>query len=120
MKRDGATQIIDLYWYDVDRKKCVLRREQFVWRLIDGKAHYVHYRIFDKPDSSELPPVDGVRNGKCEYGLEILVRWIPMKLRRSMPICLPAFNKPACCPCLLGKWTDTIGLIPFSSHPINK
>jgi hypothetical protein len=73
MKRDSATQIIDLYWYGVDRKKCVLRREQFVWRLIDGNARYVHYRIFDKPDSTELPPVDGVRNAKCEYGLEILI-----------------------------------------------
>ena len=51
----------------------MLRREQFVWRLIDGKAKYVHYRIFDEPDSTDLPPVDGVRNGKCEYGLEILI-----------------------------------------------
>ena len=38
----------------------MLRREQFVWRLIDGKAEYVHYRIFDEPDSTDLPPVDGV------------------------------------------------------------
>ena len=44
-----------------------------MWRLIDGKAQYVHYRIFDEPDSTDLPPVDGVRNGKCEYGLEILI-----------------------------------------------
>ena len=73
VKRDLATQTIDLYWYGADRKKCVLRREQFVWRLIDGKAKYVHYRIFDEPDSTDLPPVDGVRNGKCEYGLEILI-----------------------------------------------
>ena len=73
MKRDHATQAIDLYWYGADREKCVLRREQFVWRLFDGKAKYIHYRIFDKPDSNDLPPVDGVRNGKCEYGLEILI-----------------------------------------------
>jgi len=73
LKRDLATQAIDLYWYGADRKKCVLRREQFVWRLIDGKAQYVHYRIFDEPESTDLPPVDGVRNSKCEYGLEILV-----------------------------------------------
>jgi len=72
-KRDHATQTIDLYWYGADRKKCVLRREQFVWRLIEGKAQYVHYRIFDEPDSTDLPPVDGVRNGKCEYGIEILI-----------------------------------------------
>ena len=40
---------------------------------MDGKAQYVHYRIFDKPDSTDLPPIDGVRNARCEYGLEILV-----------------------------------------------
>ena len=73
MKRDRATQTIDLYWCGADRKQCVLRREQFVWRLVDGNAKYIHYRIFDEPDSSDLPPVDGVRNGKCEYGLEILI-----------------------------------------------
>lgn len=72
-KRDHATQAFDLYWYGADRGKCVLRREQFVWRLIDGKAQYIHYRIFDEAESTDLPPVDGVRNGKCEYGLEILV-----------------------------------------------
>ena len=59
--------------YRFKGKKCVLRREQFVWRLIDGKAEYVHYRIFDAADSTDLPPVDGARNGKCEYGLEILI-----------------------------------------------
>jgi hypothetical protein len=73
VKRDRVTQAIDLYWCGADRKKCVLRREQFVWRLIDGKAEYVHYRIFDEPHSTDLPPVDGVRNGKCEYGFEILI-----------------------------------------------
>jgi hypothetical protein len=72
-KAGQATQHYDLYWYGADRKTSVLRREQFAWRLIDGKAHYVHYRIFDQPDSADLPPVDGVRNGKCEYGIEILI-----------------------------------------------
>jgi len=72
-KRDLTTDSIDLYWHGAKRKKCILRREQFVWRLIEGKAKYIHYRIFDEPDSTELPPVDGVRNGKCEYGLEILI-----------------------------------------------
>ena len=57
--------MIDLYWHGVCRAKCILRREQFVWRLIDGKAQYVHYRIFDRPDSTDLPTIDGVRNGKC-------------------------------------------------------
>jgi hypothetical protein len=73
LKRDRAAETIDLYWRGADAKKCVLRREQFVWRLIEGNAKYIHYRIFDEPESSNLPPVDGVRNGKCEYGHEILI-----------------------------------------------
>ena len=72
-KRDQATQTIDVYWHGARRRKCVLRREQFVWRLMGSKAQYVHYRIFDTPDSTDLPPIDGVRNGRCEYGIEILV-----------------------------------------------
>ena len=63
---------IDLYWHGANRKKCVLRGAVRV-ASDDGQAKYVHYRIFDTPDSTELPPVDGVRNGRCEYGLEILI-----------------------------------------------
>jgi len=29
--------------------------------------------LADAPDSRELPPIDGVRNSRCEYGIEILV-----------------------------------------------
>lgn len=72
-KPERATLAFDLYWEGANRKQCVLRREQFVWRLIEGKAQYIHYRIFDTPDSTELPPVDGVRHAKCEYGLEIII-----------------------------------------------
>jgi len=72
-KRGDATHFIDLYWHGARQAKCILHREQFVWRLIDGKAVYVHYRIFDEPNSKELPLIDGVRNTKCEYGIEILV-----------------------------------------------
>lgn len=92
VKRDHATQTIDLYWYGADRKKCVLRREQFVWRLIDGKAEYVHYRIFDESDSSDLPHIDGVRNGRSEYGLEItvtlayLVYWTGVSIDKACAI----------------------------------
>ena len=75
VKRDLATQTVELYWCGAERKECVLRREQSVWRLIDGKAQYVHYRIFDEPQSTDLPPVDGVRNRRSEYGLEICRRY---------------------------------------------
>lgn len=60
VKCDRATQTIDLYRHGADQKKCVLRREQFVWRLMDGKAEYVQYRIFDELDSSDLPHIDRV------------------------------------------------------------
>ena len=91
-KAEQATQHFDLYWHGDVRKRCELRREQFVWRLIDGKAQYVHYRIFDERDSTDLPPVDGVRNGKCEYGLEILVTlaylvyWTGMSIDKAREI----------------------------------
>lgn len=52
LKRDLAAETIDLYWYGADRKKCVLRREQFAWRLLDGKAKYVHYRNKSCVDSA--------------------------------------------------------------------
>ncbi len=42
VKIEQATLHYDLYWYGADRKTCVLRREQFAWRLIDGKGLYVH------------------------------------------------------------------------------
>ena len=91
-KRQQATETIDLYWHGAKQKKCELRREQFVWRLIDGKATYTHYRIFDSADSSELPPVDGVRNGKCEYGMEVLITlayltyWTGMSMDKACAI----------------------------------
>jgi len=91
-KRDQATQVVDVYWQGARRRKCVLRHEQFVWRLIDGKAQYVHYRVFDKPESSDLPPIDGVRNAKCEYGLEILITlaflvyWIGLSIDKACQI----------------------------------
>ena len=44
-KRGFATETIDLYWHDARRKTCVLRREQFVWRLIDGKSFKTHGEV---------------------------------------------------------------------------
>ena len=91
-KRELATLTFELYWYKADRNKCVLRREQFVWRLIDGKAQYVRYLIFDEPESTDLPPVDGVRNAKCEYGLEILITlaylvyWIGISMDKACEV----------------------------------
>jgi hypothetical protein len=46
-------------------------RERAVWRIEDGKAVRVGYRIFAGPDSRE-PRIPGV-TPRCEYGIEILV-----------------------------------------------
>ena len=46
-------------------------RERAVWRLEDGRAVRVGYRVFAGPRGDE-PPIPGV-TPRCEYGLEILV-----------------------------------------------
>lgn len=97
-KREQVAETIDLYWHNARRKQCVLHRQQCVWRLIDGKASYVCYRIFDAPDSHELPSIDGVRNSRCEYGIEILVSlaylvyWTGLSIDKSRAI-LTFFTK---------------------------
>jgi hypothetical protein len=54
-----------------DPAACRLVRERAVWRLEDGKAMLVGYRIFAGPDGKE-PRIPGV-TPRCEYGVEILV-----------------------------------------------
>jgi hypothetical protein len=46
-------------------------RERAIWRIEDGKAVRVGYRIFAGPDGKE-PRIPGV-TPRCEYGIEILV-----------------------------------------------
>ena len=72
-KREIVTSEYDVSHADADLKQCVLRREQFVWRIIDGQAVYVGYRIYDSPDSKQLPLPPGLRNSRSEYGLEIIL-----------------------------------------------
>jgi transposase len=50
---------------------CQLLRERAVWRLRDGRAVRVGYRIFGRPGGPE-PSIPGV-TPRCEYGIEILV-----------------------------------------------
>jgi transposase len=63
----------DIYPADADPQQCVFCREQFAWRIIDGRAVYVGYRIHDLPDSIQwsLPP--GLRTSRSEYGIEIIL-----------------------------------------------
>jgi hypothetical protein len=51
--------------------QCQLVRERAVWRLEEGRAVLVGYRVFCGPHGHE-PRIPGV-TPRCEYGLEILV-----------------------------------------------
>ncbi len=71
LKFAEAERVDDVYPDNVRRADCQLVRERAVWRLLDGKAVRVGYRIFAGPDGKE-PRIPGV-TPRCEYGLEILV-----------------------------------------------
>jgi transposase len=66
-----AERTDNVYPNGVPRAACQLVRERAVWRLENGRAVLVGYRIFAGPDGKEarLPGV----TPRCEYGLEILV-----------------------------------------------
>ncbi len=64
---------VDVYKAGVAKSTCVERRQQYVWRIIDGKATYLCYRLFAPPQSQTLPSIPGVRNSLSEYGIEIIV-----------------------------------------------
>ena len=61
----------DVYPEKGRRAECLLARERAVWRLENGRAVLVGYRIFRAPGGDE-PPIPGV-TPRCEYGIEILV-----------------------------------------------
>jgi transposase len=71
VKFADAEQFRNVYPDGVRRSDCELVRERAVWRIEDGKAVRVGYRIFAGPDGKE-PRIPGV-TPRCEYGIEILV-----------------------------------------------
>lgn len=71
VKFADAQRYEDIYPDGVKHADCQLARERAVWRLEDGKAVRVGYRIFAGPDGQE-PRIPGV-TPRCEYGIEILV-----------------------------------------------
>jgi hypothetical protein len=72
-KRALATQEIDIYAEGVARDQCTRRRSQFAWRIVDGKAVYICYHIYDLPNSRTLPLPFGLRNSRSEFGIEIIL-----------------------------------------------
>jgi hypothetical protein len=63
----------DIYPPIVQPEDCVPQGEQYAWRIIEGRAEYVCYTIYERPDSKTVPQVPGLRNSRSEYGLEIIV-----------------------------------------------
>jgi transposase len=71
LKFADAQRTDDIYPDGVRHGDCHLVRERAVWRLEDGRAVRVGYRIFAGPGGKE-PRIPGV-TPRCEYGIEILV-----------------------------------------------
>jgi len=72
-KQHRVERTDNIYPQGVSPRRCELVREQCAWRLEDGRAVYVRYRIFRERGHEELPRVFGLRNSRCEFGLEIHV-----------------------------------------------
>jgi transposase len=71
LKFADAQRTQDIYPDGIRHKDCQLVRERAVWRLEDGRAVRVGYRIFAVAGGKE-PRIPGV-TPRCEYGIEILV-----------------------------------------------
>lgn len=71
VKFADAQRTKDVYPPGIPRDKCWLVRQRAVWRLIEGRAVLVGYRVFRGPQAPE-PRIPGV-TPRCEFGLEILV-----------------------------------------------
>ena len=71
LKFADAERTEDVYPDGVRHRDCQLVRERAVWRLEEGRAVRVGYRIFAAPGGQE-PRIPGVTL-RCEYGIEILV-----------------------------------------------
>lgn len=61
----------DIYPQGIPRDDCQLVRQRAVWRLENGRAVLVGYRVHAGPDGAE-PRIPGV-TPRCEYGIEILI-----------------------------------------------
>jgi len=72
-KRHLVTDTIKVFADGVDQADCICHRSQFAWRMIDGKAVYLCYEIYDLPDSTDLPLPPGLRNNRSEFGIEIIL-----------------------------------------------
>lgn len=51
----------------------MFHRDQYAWRIVDGKASYIRYKIYAPPNSQDLPLPPGLRSSRSEYGIEIIL-----------------------------------------------
>ena len=72
-KEHLVSDTIAVFPEGVDRRLCIHHRFQSAWRIVDGKALYLRYDIRDLPDSTSLPLPPGVRNSRCEFGMEVIL-----------------------------------------------
>jgi len=72
-KQDTIQEHQKVYWPGADRDACICHRQQCAWRIVDGRAVYVCYHIYDLPDSKTLPLPPGLRNSRSEFGIEIIL-----------------------------------------------
>lgn len=72
-KREWAAHEVAIYPPGVSPEACLRHRSQFAWRILDGKAVYVCYHIYDVPDSRQLPVPPGLRTSRSEFGIEIIL-----------------------------------------------
>lgn len=81
-QKSPGRQPTEVKWPEVERyenvvpdncglEDCVLVRERCVWRLENGRAIRIGYRVYRTPGESE-PTIPGVPR-RSEYGIEILV-----------------------------------------------
>ena len=71
LKFADAERSQDIYPDNARRADCEVSRERAVWRLENGRAVLVGYRVFRAAGDVE-PRIPGVTL-RCEYGIEILV-----------------------------------------------
>jgi len=71
LKFAAAERLADVVAAGLQREDCELVRERAVWRLEEGRAVLVGYRIYRGPGCEE-PSIPGVTR-RSEYGIEILV-----------------------------------------------
>lgn len=91
-KRELAAHEVAIYAPGVSPAACVRHRSQLAWRILDGKAVYVCYHIYDVPDSRQLPVPPGLRTSRSEFGIEIILivaflhYWIGVSLDNVLQI----------------------------------